>query len=57
MMSLRELGLPCPVGPDFTKATGYKCSGTYNASGDLESDGQQDPRNHGLGGTASSSQI
>jgi molybdate/tungstate transport system substrate-binding protein len=26
------------VGPDFTKATGYKYSGTYNASGDLESD-------------------
>ena len=26
------------VGPSFTKATGYKYSGTYNASGDLESD-------------------
>jgi molybdate/tungstate transport system substrate-binding protein len=26
------------VGPSFTKAEGYKYSGTYNASGDLESD-------------------
>jgi molybdate/tungstate transport system substrate-binding protein len=26
------------VGPAFTKAEGYKYSGTYNASGDLESD-------------------
>jgi molybdate/tungstate transport system substrate-binding protein len=26
------------IGPSFTKATGYKYSGTYNASGDLESD-------------------
>src|SRR5208282_5921236 len=26
------------VGPAFTKATGYKFSGQYNASGDLESD-------------------
>jgi molybdate/tungstate transport system substrate-binding protein len=26
------------IAPDFTKATGYKYSGTYNASGDLESD-------------------
>jgi molybdate/tungstate transport system substrate-binding protein len=26
------------IGPSFTKAEGYKYSGTYNASGDLESD-------------------
>jgi molybdate/tungstate transport system substrate-binding protein len=26
------------IGPAFTKATGYKYSGTYNASGELESD-------------------
>jgi molybdate/tungstate transport system substrate-binding protein len=26
------------ISPSFTKATGYKYSGTYNASGDLESD-------------------
>ena len=26
------------IGPGFTKAEGYKYSGTYNASGDLESD-------------------
>jgi molybdate/tungstate transport system substrate-binding protein len=26
------------IGPSFTKAEGYKFSGTYNASGDLESD-------------------